>query len=39
MTDRILKSRIGVLIQHGKSPIETLSDRELQVLTLVGQGN
>jgi len=39
MTDRILKSRVGGMIQPGKSPIESLSDRELEVLTLIGQGN
>ncbi|HUG68372.1 MAG TPA: response regulator transcription factor [Pirellulaceae bacterium] len=38
MTDRILKSRIGGMIEPGKSPIESLSDRELEVLTLIGQG-
>lgn len=39
MTDRILKSRVGGMIEPGKSPIESLSDRELEVLTLIGQGN
>jgi DNA-binding NarL/FixJ family response regulator len=39
MTDRILKSRVGGMIGPCKSPIESLSDRELQVLTLIGQGN
>ncbi len=39
MTDRIVKSRIGGMIEPGKSPIESLSDRELQVLTLIGQGH
>lgn len=38
MTDRILKSRVGGKIQVGKSPIENLSNRELEVLTLIGQG-
>lgn len=38
MTDRILKSRVGGMIEPGKSPIESLSDRELEVLTLIGQG-
>ncbi|MBX3423766.1 MAG: response regulator transcription factor [Pirellulaceae bacterium] len=39
MTDRILKSRVGGMISPGKSPIESLSNRELEVLTLIGQGN
>jgi DNA-binding NarL/FixJ family response regulator len=39
MTDRILKSRVGGMIGPCTSPIESLSDRELQVLTLIGQGN
>jgi DNA-binding NarL/FixJ family response regulator len=39
MTDRIVKSRVGGMIEPGKSPIESLSDRELEVLTLIGQGN
>ncbi len=39
MSDRILKSRVGRTIESGKSPIESLSDRELEVLTLIGQGN
>ena len=39
MTDRILKSRVGGMIEPGKSPIESLSNRELEVLTLIGQGN
>jgi len=39
MTDRILKTRVGGRIESGKSPIETLSARELEVLTLIGQGN
>lgn len=38
MTDRIVKSRIGGRIEPGKSPVESLSDRELEVLTLIGQG-
>lgn len=38
MTDRILKSRIVGVVQSGQSPIESLSDRELEVLTLIGQG-
>lgn len=38
MTERILKSRVGGMIVPGKSPIESLSDRELEVLTLIGQG-
>jgi|688.fasta_scaffold00711_7 DNA-binding NarL/FixJ family response regulator len=39
MTDRILKSRIGGIAESGKSPIDSLSNRELEVLTLIGQGN
>jgi len=38
MTERILKSRVGGKLQVGKSPIESLSNRELEVLTLIGQG-
>jgi DNA-binding NarL/FixJ family response regulator len=38
MTDRILKSRVGGMIEPGKSPIESLSNRELEVLTFIGQG-
>lgn len=38
MTERILRSRVGGMIEPGKSPIESLSDRELEVLTLIGQG-
>jgi|694.fasta_scaffold12557_4 DNA-binding NarL/FixJ family response regulator len=39
MTDRILKSHIGGMAEPGKSPVENLSDRELEVLALIGQGN
>ena len=39
MTDRVVKSRVGGMIEPGKSPIESLSNRELEVLTLIGQGN
>jgi DNA-binding NarL/FixJ family response regulator len=39
MTDRIVKSRVGGMIEPGKSPIASLSDREMEVLTLIGQGN
>jgi DNA-binding NarL/FixJ family response regulator len=39
MTDRILKSRIGGMVEPGKSPVDSLSNRELEVLTLIGQGN
>ncbi|MFN9986776.1 MAG: response regulator [Pirellula sp.] len=39
MTDRILKSHIGGMVEPGKSPVANLSDRELEVLTLIGQGN
>lgn len=38
MTDHILKTRVGGIIQPGKSPIESLSNRELEVLTHIGQG-
>ena len=38
MTERIVKSRVGGMIEPGKSPIESLSDRELEVFTLIGQG-
>jgi DNA-binding NarL/FixJ family response regulator len=38
MTEKILKSRIGGKVEVGKSPIESLSNRELEVLTLIGQG-
>ena len=38
MTGRIVKSRVGGMIKPGKSPIESLSDLELEVLTLIGQG-
>ena len=37
MTDRVVKSRVGGMIEPGKSPIESLSDRELEVFTLIGQ--
>lgn len=39
MTDRIVKSRIGGMVELGKSPIEKLTNRELEVLALIGQGN
>ncbi len=38
MTDRIVKSRVGGMIQPGKSPVESLSNRELEVFQLIGQG-
>lgn len=38
MTERIVKSRVGSTIEPGKSPIEGLSNRELEVLTLIGRG-
>lgn len=38
MTDRIVKSRVGGLIEPGKSPVDSLSNRELEVFTLIGQG-
>lgn len=39
MTDRILRIRIGGGPATSNSPIDNLSDRELEVLTLIGQGN
>jgi len=36
MTDRIIKSRVGGMIEPGKSLMESLSDRELEVFTLIG---
>jgi DNA-binding NarL/FixJ family response regulator len=39
MTDRIVKSRVGGMIESGKSPVESLTDRELKVLTLIGKGH
>ncbi|AMV34273.1 Oxygen regulatory protein NreC [Pirellula sp. SH-Sr6A] len=39
MTARILKSRIGGMTVIGKSPLESLSNREMEVLTLIGHGN
>lgn len=38
MTERIVKSRVGGMIEPGKSPVESLSNRELEVFTLIGQG-
>jgi DNA-binding NarL/FixJ family response regulator len=38
MTDRILSSRVGGMIKPGETPIKSLSNRELEVLTLIGQG-
>ncbi|MCA9136609.1 MAG: response regulator transcription factor, partial [Planctomycetales bacterium] len=38
MTDRVLRSRVGGMISPGQSPIGTLSNRELEVLTLIGEG-
>jgi DNA-binding NarL/FixJ family response regulator len=38
MTERILKRQVGGVIETGKSPVESLSNRELEVLTLIGQG-
>jgi DNA-binding NarL/FixJ family response regulator len=38
MTDRIVRSRVGGRIKPGQSPIDSLSDRELEVLTLIGKG-
>ena len=39
MTDRILKNRVGRSVDASKSPIESLSDRELEVFTLIGNGS
>lgn len=38
MTDHILKTRVGGMSQPGKSPVDSLSNRELEVLMLIGQG-
>jgi DNA-binding NarL/FixJ family response regulator len=38
MTEQIVKSRVGGFVKSGDSPIESLSNRELEVLTLIGQG-
>jgi DNA-binding NarL/FixJ family response regulator len=38
MTQRILKSRVGSKVHVGHCPIQSLSNRELEVLTLIGQG-
>jgi DNA-binding NarL/FixJ family response regulator len=38
MTEKILKSRIGGKIEVGRSPIDSLSNRELEVLILIGHG-
>ena len=38
MTEKILKSRVGCRVQVGQSPIDSLSNREFEVLTLIGQG-
>ncbi len=38
MTARMLTRTIGKTSEQHKSPIETLSDRELQVFELIGQG-
>lgn len=38
MTDRIVRSRVGGMIAPGKDPIASLSDRELEVFTLIGRG-
>ena len=38
MTARMLTRTMGKTESNGKSPIETLSDRELQVFELIGQG-
>ena len=39
MTEQVLRRQIGGKITWGKSPIDSLSDRELEVLSLIGQGN
>jgi DNA-binding NarL/FixJ family response regulator len=38
MTARMLTRSMGKTASDGKSPIQTLSDRELQVFELIGQG-
>jgi DNA-binding NarL/FixJ family response regulator len=38
MTQKILTSRVGNRVQVGRCPIDSLSNRELEVLTLIGQG-
>ena len=38
MTERIVKSRVGSTIEPGKCPIASLSNRELEVLQLIGEG-
>ncbi len=39
MNDRIVRSRVGGLSEADKSPVESLSNRELEVFTLIGQGH
>ena len=38
MTNRIMRPRLGKPLDINKSPIDNLSDRELEVLTLIGNG-
>jgi len=38
MTERIVSGRVGSTIEPGKSPIDNLSNRELEVLQLIGEG-
>ncbi len=39
MSEKLLKRRIGQAgPESGRSPIDTLSDRELEVFRLIGQG-
>ncbi|MCA8989072.1 MAG: response regulator transcription factor [Planctomycetaceae bacterium] len=38
INERIIRSRIGGGCESGKTPIDSLSDRELEVLTLIGRG-
>jgi len=38
MTERIVMSRVGGTIEPGQSTIASLSDRELEVFTLIGRG-
>jgi DNA-binding NarL/FixJ family response regulator len=38
MTERLLQRAVGSAPQLGPSPIETLSDRELEVFKLIGKG-
>lgn len=39
MTDRIARNMVGGTTKQGKAPVECLSVRELEVLTLIGRGH